>query len=182
MDRSVLIIAWLVICTLPVNIMAKPPLDEYVVKTAFIFNFAKYIKWPKTSFADSSSPLLICVTDPDPFGAVLDELNQKLISDHPVEINRLTTPHAQGCHIVFSATENIHEMSTLFSSTKGQPILTIGDAIGFSELGGMINFYKEDEKLRFEINASAIKDSGLEINARLLQVARIVTPKKGNSK
>lgn len=181
--RPALMIACLVMCLFPMTLMAKSPLDEYVVKAAFIFNFAKYVTWPQESFSDSSSPLSICVISPDPFGTSLDELKHKSISGHPVDVKRVTPQSGEyDCHVVFSATENVHEMDELFASTNAKPILTIGDAVGFAQRGGMINFYKEGERIRFEINVSAIKKSGLEINARLLQVAKIVGSRKESNR
>ena len=36
-------------------------LSEEVVKAALIYNFAKFVEWPATSFADPKSPLNLCI-------------------------------------------------------------------------------------------------------------------------
>ena len=38
----------------------------------------------------------------------------------------------------------------------------------------MINFFTEDNKLRFEVNPEAARRAGLEISARLLRLAGLV--------
>ncbi len=54
----------------------------YKVKTAFLFNFAKFIEWPASSFATPQSPFAICVLGQDPFGSILtDTLQGKMIGD-----------------------------------------------------------------------------------------------------
>src|SRR5271157_5811294 len=49
---------------------------EYEVKAAFLLNFAKFVEWPSSAFADSDSPIAICILGKDPFGHTIDELVQ----------------------------------------------------------------------------------------------------------
>ena len=45
---------------------------------------------------------------------------------------------------------------------------------GIGEAGVMINFYRRDDKVRFEINARAAERNGLRISSKLLKLARVV--------
>jgi len=36
-------------------------IDEYQVKAAFLFNFAKFVEWPAKSFSKPSDPIVICI-------------------------------------------------------------------------------------------------------------------------
>ncbi|MCX5637000.1 MAG: YfiR family protein, partial [Planctomycetota bacterium] len=58
------------------------------------------------------------------------------------------------------------------------PVLTISEMEGFIEKGGMINFITEESKVRFEINDSAAKKSGLQISSKLLSLAKKVIMEK----
>jgi hypothetical protein len=52
--------------------------------------------------------------------------------------------------------------------------LTIAESDNFTAIGGVIRFFlSEDNKLRFEINTSAVQRGGLKVSAKLLQLARI---------
>jgi hypothetical protein len=42
---------------------------------------------------------------------------------------------------------------------------------GFLQMGGMINLVRSENVIQFEINLRASKKAGLELNARLLDVA-----------
>jgi hypothetical protein len=59
-------------------------------------------------------------------------------------------------------------------SLEGASILTIGDTAGFARQGVIINFYLENRKVRFEINAAAARRAGLTISSKLLKLAGAV--------
>jgi hypothetical protein len=48
------------------------PAEEYRVKAAALYNLARFVSWPASSFPNVSAPLAICVLGEDPFGAQLD--------------------------------------------------------------------------------------------------------------
>ena len=76
----------------------------YEVKTAFLFNFAKFIEWPASSFATPQSPFAICVLGQDPFGNILDAtLEGKVIAGSAyLPVRRLKDKsEARSCQIVF---------------------------------------------------------------------------------
>jgi len=77
--------------------------NEYQVKAAFLYNFAKFIDWPPSAFNDAKQPLEICVYGHDPFGAALeDALLGKAIGDRRVALGRaMLFQDLAGCHVVF---------------------------------------------------------------------------------
>src|ERR1700733_579484 len=64
--------------------------SNYEVKTAFLFNFAKFVDWPAGSFPSPDSPFSICVLGQDPFGNILDNaLQGKMIGERHLAVQRL---------------------------------------------------------------------------------------------
>ncbi len=53
---------------------ASEGVPEYLVKSAMLYHFARFTKWPKDAFTDSDTPVRICVLGQDPFGSDLDSL------------------------------------------------------------------------------------------------------------
>jgi len=51
-------------------------------------------------------------------------------------------------------------------------ILSIGSQKDFTQLGGIIYLFAEDQKLRFYINNTAATGSGLKISSQLLKLSR----------
>jgi len=153
--------------------------SEYLIKAGFIFNFAKFVEWPQTTFAQPDSPIVIGILGTDPFGAIIDQIVQdKKIGGRGFVVKRLkwgTDPKdLKECKILFvGASERIH-IDELVQIVRGLPILTVGETPGFAERGGVIRLVLEDNKVRFEVNVDAAHQAGLTISSRLLTLARII--------
>jgi hypothetical protein len=59
-------------------------------------------------------------------------------------------------------------------SADRMPILTVSDAPGFVNRGGMIEFVLDSNRVRFEINLAAARAAGLNLSSELLRVATAV--------
>lgn len=154
--------------------------QEYQVKAAFLFNFAQYTQWPSNSFPEATSPFVIGIIGNDPFGAMLDELVRgENVNGHPLVVQRYRrVEEIKACHILFSGESERKHLEDIFTQTKGRSILTVGDTEPFVRHGGMVRFYTESGKIRFEINVEATKESHLEVSSRLLRLARVVSSNK----
>jgi hypothetical protein len=153
--------------------------SEYLIKAGFIFNFAKFVEWPATAFAQADSPIVIGILGTDPFGSIIDQIVQnKKIGARGFVVKRLKwgtdVKELRDCKILFvSASEKAH-LDEVVQIVKGQPILTVGETPGFAERGGIIRFVLEDNRVRFEVNVEAAHQAELTISSRLLTLARIV--------
>jgi len=65
-------------------------------------------------------------------------------------------------------------MPSILRTLKGTGILTIGDTAGFAGQCGIVNFYQQSGKVRFEVNIEASRRENLQISSKLLRLARIV--------
>jgi len=148
----------------------------YEVKTAFLFNFAKFIDWPPSSFANPQFPFTICVLGLDPFGNVLDEaLQGKVIGDRPLALRRLKDKaEARRCQIVFVSSSESAHLAEILVSLQGANVLLVGETNGFAASGGTIEFTLEENHVRFSINTDAVNRSGLRFSSKLLALAKIV--------
>src|SRR5467141_2935331 len=144
--------------------------SEYLIKAGFIYNFAKFVEWPATAFAQSDSPIVIGILGTDPFGNLIDRsVENKKIGARGIVVKRL-----KGGKILFvGASEKAH-LDDLVQIVKSLPILTVGETPGFAERGGVIRFVLEDNRVRFEINVEAAHQADLTISSRLLTLARII--------
>lgn len=152
---------------------AAQPL-EYEVKAAFLLNFTKFIDWPPSAFADSNSPLAICVLGKDPFGSSLDQMLQgETVDNRQLIVRRLSEiPSPHQCQVVFFGSGDRDTPKTL--SDLGRGVLTVGDGKKFLQDGGMIAFVIESRRVRFDIDQAAAERAGLTLSSKLLGVARVV--------
>jgi hypothetical protein len=151
---------------------------EYDVKAAFLYNFARFVTWPAGSFAAPDAPLSICVIGEDPFGSRLDELVEgERVNDRPLAVRRLAAPSdAAACHLVFVSPSERARFGPILSRIDTRRLLTVSDTLEFLEAGGHLSFYIEDGRVRFAVNAAAIRECDFKVSSRLLQVARIHQP------
>ena len=173
---------FLVVC-FPVVTSAQ--LSEYSLKAVFLERFTRFIEWPEESVvSDTSKAFVLGVMGKNPFGSILEQLyaTQK-IKNKEVEIRYISNMDLiLGCHLLFISKSEKNELIKILSVTKDKPILTISDEVGFAEKGVLINFYLSQERVRFEINETAFKVSGLKASYLLLDVAKIVNPVVVNDK
>ena len=47
-------------------------MHELEVKAAYLYKLADYVQWPAATFPSPTSPLTLCISGADPFGATLD--------------------------------------------------------------------------------------------------------------
>ena len=163
--------AWLL---LPCTLLAQESV-ELRVKAAYLFNFAKFVEWPKTAFADENSAIVIGVAGENPFGTTLeDTVAGKRIGGRELQVRQVSSPGAaRGCHMLFIADSERARLAQWLNAANGLPILTVGDWEGFAAGGGMIRFYRKDKTIRFRINLTRAEQAHLKISSKLLQVATV---------
>jgi hypothetical protein len=61
------------------------------------------------------------------------------------------------------------------SRLGGAPVLVVSDEAHFASRGGMIGFFRDADRVRFEVNPAAAEAAGLRISSRLLGLAKVVS-------
>jgi hypothetical protein len=146
---------------------------EYEVKAAFIHNIAQFVEWPAA--ASTAGSLKLCIVGRDPFGKALDALRGKTIRGMVWAVSPATPDtNLRECRVVFIAASERNNLGQVLDAIKGSTALTVADSEGYAEQGVMVNFYLEQNRVRFEVNAEAASRAGLKISSQLLKLARIV--------
>ncbi len=152
---------------------AEEPTEQQV-KAAFIFNFVKFVEWPRHAFSTNESPVLLCVLGKDPLGDTLESLGGKTAQGRRLSVRYITKPgEADRCQVLYVSRSEREQIGVVLKGMKGN-VLTIGDVRNFASSGGVINFVMKDSKVSFEINVDAAEKAGLQINSQLLKLAKIV--------
>jgi YfiR/HmsC-like len=157
--------------------LAQASANEYEVKAAFLLNFARLVEWPPSARPGPGEPMVFGVLGAaDVASSVSHVLQGASVGDHPVVVKALSdASQVAGCHIVFIAGDEPGDADqAVLAAARGHAALSVGEHDGFAVRGGVINFYSEDKKLRFEINPQAADAAGLRISSRLLRLARLV--------
>ncbi len=150
--------------------------NEYQVKAAFLYNFAKFVEWPPEATRDMDDQMTICIIGEDPFGSILDEsIKGKTIGTHKMVIRRLKSGRdIKGCQIAFISSSEKNHLRPILKSLNGAAVLTVGDTEDFAQVGGVINLTLEETTIHFEVNLDAAERAGLKISSKLLSLAKII--------
>jgi len=184
-SRLLLTLAACVAASAAPNAHAQSPSPtEYQIKAAFLYNFAKFIEWPAEAFPNAGAPIIIGVVGEDPFGDVLDQTIQgKTVNGRPLAVRRLKGGQGlKACHIIFIGSSEKKHLSQVLEDLKGSDILTVGETDRFTQLGGIINFIMDGDKVRFEINADTVERTRLKISSKLLTLAKVVRNERRGGK
>jgi hypothetical protein len=149
--------------------------EENLLKAVFIYNFAKFTRWPDEVWNEKGPSLQICTIGYDPLAKALLRLHGRTLREHPVNIElKENTAQLNSCHVLYVANTVTHEAIEITQTLGSMPILTISEMPNFSESGGMIELYHSDGRIRFKINLQIIREAGLDLSSRLLKLATIV--------
>ncbi len=142
------------------------------LKTAFIYNFARFSKWPKAKTGGEATDVTICISADAPLTGALQSLHGKPVgSGGKIEVRVYDEPDdtLHACAIVFLTRS---EMSAArLSFFEAHHILTVSDTDDFVRGGGAIGLVKIGRQLRFEINLSSAQRAEVRLNSRLIRLA-----------
>lgn len=151
---------------------------EYEVKAEFLPLFASFVTWPETAFPQADSAFVIGVLGDDPFGETLDKAVQKdgTANSRKIVIKRSRQwQDLKDCHILFVSKSESDRLAQILRGLDKACVLTVSETEGFTRAGGIINFFIQGSKVRFEINADAARRKGLKISSRLLSLGKNVS-------
>lgn len=155
---------------------AQPSQLEYKIKAGYLYNFTKFISWPD----DESATFNLCIVGKDPFGSIISPIEKRTVKNKPIRLFHLSSINkVKNCHIIyFGESKEKVENSDLslpgiltISSLSGT--LTVNEAIQFTHRLGMIAFSINQGKVKLHVDIKALKKSGLEVSAKLLEVAEV---------
>jgi hypothetical protein len=150
--------------------------DEYRVKAAFLFNFAKFVEWPAQAFKNPADPIAICVVGKNPFGgALVQAVNGQAAQGKSFTILQISeASQMRFCHILFVSSSERKRLAPIFEEIKNGAVLTVGESDNFTAEGGMVNFRIEEGSVHLQINLDAAAQQRLHISSKLLSLAEIV--------
>jgi len=148
---------------------------ENRVKAAFLYNFVRFIEWPRHA-AEHDDALIIAVLLDDDF---VEEVNRtvdgKTVAGRRIEVRSFADlAGIESCDVVFVGAAAAANVDAILAPLAGHNVLTVSEVDSFVERGGVIGLYRSENKLRFRINVAAARNAGLEISSKLLGLADVV--------
>jgi YfiR/HmsC-like len=154
---------------------AAASLSENKLKSAYLYNFTKFVEWPPERFASPVDPLVIgFIGDDEMVEELIAVVANRQVNGRSLSVRRVAGPSEwQAVHILFVGS---HEQvsSKLRDVATQTAILLVVDNKDCRPQGGSICFLQHGEKLRFEINIDTAERAKLKISSHLLKLALAV--------
>jgi hypothetical protein len=151
---------------------AAQPSREYLLKTAFVFNFARYTTWPPPS---PDGPFNLCILGEDDFGAAAQYLDGQHLQARNIDVRfRKVGDDLGGCQLVYVTQPLAAQLDSLLPRLHAERMLTVSDIPDFAARGGILGLKIVDNRIRFEANPLAAKRAGLRLSAQLLRLADVI--------
>lgn len=151
------------------------PADE--LTAAYIYNFAKFTRWPGVGDAGVPNPLIIGVLGDERVAESLAILTRgRTVGGSPIEVKAFG-PDAipANLHILYVSASQDASLRQLAPALFQPGRLTIGETQGFTQNGGIIRLFVESDRLQFEIDNGHAQKAGLTLSSQLLMLARKAT-------
>jgi hypothetical protein len=157
---------------------AAPP-DMNQAKANMLWNIAKFVEWP--SMPEGNQPLVVTILGEDDLAADLASLlSSRTVNGRPVFVRFARRPQdARGSQILYLAASESSQMGNALAAVDTSAVLTVSDAPGFAEHGGMVGFATDGAHVRFEVNRGHAEKNGLKLSAKLLSLAHLVPDTPG---
>ena len=147
---------------------------EANLKAVFIYNFTRYIEWDSTTTPDNNN-FVIGIIGFSPVNNALAEIAKtSRVSNKRIVIRYYSKPEdIQDCHILFIPKGIPFSLASVLQRT-GKGTLTVSEEPGFAKQGTALNFFIDNNKVKFEANLKALFLAGLKASSQLLKLAKIV--------
>jgi hypothetical protein len=167
--RQTLLAVVLALCNSvwPAELLADQVSDGQV-KAAFLFNFAKFVQWPGAH----EGPLVIGIAGDDDFAAIVEQtVRGRNVNGREIKTRRLASGEdPSGCQMLFIGLTRPRDAAELMQRIS-EPVLTVGESVQFLRDGGMVRFFVENNRVRFEISQKNAEAARLKVSSQLLAFA-----------
>lgn len=145
------------------------------LKAAYIYNIAKFTRWPESVWLTTDSPFKLCLYGNDDTTSQLKLLANRHMHNHNIVVISVSTEITiNDCQLLYISPSESRRYRYLFSLIKQQTTLTIGNDTNFLRLGGMINLIELAQRLNFEVNMEQLAQSKLTLSSKLLTLGKLI--------
>lgn len=138
------------------------------LQAAYLYNFAKYIKWPPET---RSEAFVIGVLGKDVPEGINATLKGKTVRGLGIKVKAIdSVENFVECHILFIPQGSIRILRKLESVLKDMHILLVSENDHIEE-GVIISFFMDNNHLRFKLHEKALSEVGLIASEGLLRLA-----------
>jgi hypothetical protein len=161
-------------------ILAAPALAETQAVSANAIKAVLFYKLPQFVYLpdeDKSRALVICALGNHPIDSLLEKLARTPVNGRTAEFQRIdSAAEAKECDFVFITRDAAADIDIILRRLNARGVVTVSDIPDFARSGGMVELSENQAKagIQIVINRKAAQSKGIDFNAQLLRLAKIV--------
>lgn len=167
--KHLLIIA--VICLSSANLSAQAIDPRY--ESIFIYNFMLYMEWP---VMEKSGNFIIGILGKSQINTELSKMARlRTINGRKIEIKEYNSPdQIDKCHFFFVTRGESQNIEQVLNKVSEKNTMVIGESPGMIKKGAHINFMAINNKVKFELSKSCLKNLDIKVSSSLMKLAVLV--------
>jgi len=136
-------------------------------KALFMYNFTKYIEWPAT---DRQGDFIIAILGASPMAKELEIIagKQKVGSQNILVKTFNSVDEIDNCHILYIPASKSSELAQVIGKLSGKSVLVVTDKEGLATQGACINYIKDGDRIKYELNKKNIEKRGMVVSSSLV--------------
>jgi len=160
---------WRALLAFALLALARAGIGAVPTPQEYISGFVLYVHWPDDTQIGTWQ---VCASGPASGGDA--HYSGLLVRDRPFAVRHVRGGESlDGCAILdLTGSDPTEALVLLKQSQARRSLLTVGNGRDFCSAGGMICLLQEPTRGGFEVNLSAMRGAGFNINAKLLMLAR----------
>jgi hypothetical protein len=160
----------------------NPAVSEQELKAVLFYKLPLFVyanAGANSSASEKRKPINICTLGDSPLGNAVEKLPRTLADGRRVDLRALAgNADSSECEFLFIGRSEADNLEPLLRRIQGRRLVTVSDIEGFAQSGGIVEFSlrSDGSGVLILINRKAAQKQGIEFNAQLLRLARIVEP------
>ncbi len=148
-------------------------------KVWVLLHLAEFAEWPQDSFPPSALFRVCVLGDPLLAVAMQGQVAGRQIHGQKVEVQIVRRlEQVRQCRLAFVGVASVRHVAPLLESLQGSNVLTVSEAPGFCQAGGVVEMTEDADRYHFRVNMDAAESGRLGLRAQFLALAELVHPGK----
>jgi hypothetical protein len=139
-------------------------------QSIFIYNFSRLIQWPESY--NTGDFVIGIMGNNDLYNTLISYVSGKKVGSRAISVKKFDEPaEISKCNILFVGNTKIGKLNEVLAKVQSQSSLIITERKGMIDSGSAIDFFMDEDKLKFVMNTQNAQKYDLVISKSLSDMA-----------
>jgi len=146
---------------------------NHELHSMMIYNFLKYVQWPGE--LNTGDFVIGVIGDDEVYNTLNTWYGNKNRGDKNLIVKKFgSVGEISDCQLLYVGDGASGDFEAIQGKLQGTPTLTVTDKNGLGKKGSCINFRVVNNRLKFELNQSAVDSKNLKVSSQLASMAILI--------